>query len=130
MLPFDVAVRRGEKVVVVECDGRQHFEDVDRWHSTVAVQLQRDTYKAFCALRNKTSIVRIRQEDVRGGTWTTWQTRLVAAVNKALDATEPMIEYLAMEPILYDHHKEHLARALDAGCAFYSGDGEDSGDED
>jgi hypothetical protein len=91
-------------------------------------QLQQDTFKAFCALRNGMSLVRIHQADVCGGKWPTWQTQLKAAITKALETEEPFVTYLARDVSVYDKHKESLAKALDDGRALYTGTESDSED--
>jgi hypothetical protein len=129
-LPFDVAVRREGKVVIVEVDGIQHFEDMAYWGTTADKLVQRDTFKAFCALQNGVSVIRICQEDVYKGKWPTWQTQLSTAVTKALESDKPTTAYLSIEPSLYDRHKEALAAALERGTASYAGAEGATGDDE
>jgi hypothetical protein len=124
-LPFDIGVRRGDKLALVEVDGPQHFVDMPYWRSDAEIQIQRDTFKAFCALRSGVCVIRISQADVFKGKWPTWQTQLKAAVTRALEVDKPSVVYLSQEAVLYDRHREALARALEKGAALYSGEEEE-----
>jgi hypothetical protein len=125
-LPFDFGVRQADGKVLLEVDGPQHFEDMPYWRSDADGQIQRDTFKAFCALRTgSVSVIRISQADVYGGKWPTWQTQLKTAITRALEADKPSVVYLSQEAVLYDRHREALARALEKGVALYSGEEEE-----
>lgn len=61
MLPFDFAIDEYE--VLIELDGRQHFEQVQNWNSPEE-QHTRDMKKMRDANNNEYTIIRILQEDV------------------------------------------------------------------
>jgi very-short-patch-repair endonuclease len=60
-LPFDFCII--ELKIIIELDGRQHFEQVSNW-STPEEQYTNDLYKQTCANENGYSIIRLLQEDV------------------------------------------------------------------
>ena len=60
-LPFDFYIP--EDNIIIELDGRQHFEQVKNWKSPEE-QFETDKYKEKCANENGYSIIRILQEDV------------------------------------------------------------------
>ena len=60
-LPFDFCII--DYKVIIELDGRQHFEQVSNW-SSPEEQLMNDLYKQTCANENGYSIIRLLQEDV------------------------------------------------------------------
>jgi very-short-patch-repair endonuclease len=61
-LPFDFCIP--EYNIIIELDGRQHFEIVSRFQNNPEEQLQIDKYKEKCANENGYSVIRILQEDV------------------------------------------------------------------
>ena len=60
-LPFDFCIP--EHYIIIELDGRQHFEQVRNWKSPEE-QFENDKYKEECANNNNYSTIRILQEDV------------------------------------------------------------------
>ena len=60
-LPFDFVLE--DNKIIIELDGRQHFEQVSNWDSPDKVQ-KRDKYKMKYANDNNYSVIRILQEDV------------------------------------------------------------------
>jgi very-short-patch-repair endonuclease len=60
-LPFDFCII--EHNIIIELDGRQHFEQVSNW-SSPEEQQNNDLYKQLCANKNNYSIIRLLQEDV------------------------------------------------------------------
>ena len=60
-LPFDFVIEKLK--LIIEIDGRQHFEQVSNW-SSPEFQLENDIYKMKKALENGYSILRIIQEDI------------------------------------------------------------------
>jgi len=59
--PFDFILE--EQKIIIELDGRQHFEQVSNWDNPEKVQ-ERDKYKMKQANDNEYSVIRILQEDV------------------------------------------------------------------
>jgi len=60
-LPFDFCII--DYKIIIELDGRQHFEQVSNW-SSPEEQLINDLYKQSCANKNGYSTIRLLQEDV------------------------------------------------------------------
>ena len=60
-LPFDFVIP--ENKIIIELDGRQHFEQVRNWDDPKKTQ-ENDKYKMKCANDNSYSVIRILQEDV------------------------------------------------------------------
>ena len=61
---FDFLVTlKNEKQIIIELDGRQHYEQVKDWKTPIEQQI-RDKYKEFKAKKNGLSIIRCYQEDV------------------------------------------------------------------
>ena len=61
---FDFFVTiRGKKNIIIELDGRQHFEQVVNWQSPFCQQV-RDKYKEIRAKQNSIPVIRILQKDV------------------------------------------------------------------
>jgi very-short-patch-repair endonuclease len=60
-LPFDFVIP--ENKIIIELDGRQHFEQVRNWDDPKKTQ-ENDKYKMKCANYNNYSVIRILQEDV------------------------------------------------------------------
>lgn len=60
-LPFDFIIP--ENKIIIELDGRQHFEQVRNWDEPKKTQ-ENDKYKMKCANDNNYSVIRILQEDV------------------------------------------------------------------
>lgn len=60
-LPFDFCVT--DYKIIIELDGRQHFEQVSNW-SSPEEQLINDLYKENCANKNGYSTIRLLQEEV------------------------------------------------------------------
>ena len=52
-----------KKQLIIELDGRQHFEQVRNWKSPLEQQI-RDKYKEHLARKKKIPLVRCIQEDV------------------------------------------------------------------
>ena len=54
---------KNNKKLIIELDGRQHFEQVSNWKTPLEHQI-RDKYKEFLAKRHKILLTRCIQEDV------------------------------------------------------------------
>ena len=59
-LPFDFVIE--ERKIIIELDGKQHFEQIGKWQSPE--KTKEIKYKMKCANENGFSIIRILQEDV------------------------------------------------------------------
>jgi very-short-patch-repair endonuclease len=60
-LQFDFCIP--ENKIIIELDGRQHFQQVSNWSSPES-QFENDKYKEKCANDNGYSVIRIIQQDV------------------------------------------------------------------
>ena len=60
-LPFDFVIE--ERKIIIELDGKQHFEQVGKWLSPDE-NMKNDLYKMKCANENGFSVIRILQKDV------------------------------------------------------------------
>lgn len=85
--------------LIIELDGKQHFEDVWNWQSA-SENLERDVYKMKIAVENGYSIVRLLQEDVLYNRHD-WKTKLKLAIKK-YDA--PTIVVICEN----DEYKDHI----------------------
>jgi hypothetical protein len=61
LLPFDFSIP--ELNIIIELDGKQHFEQVRNWDNPDLIQ-KRDKYKMALANENKFSVIRLLQLDV------------------------------------------------------------------
>jgi len=61
-LPFDFYIN--EFNLIIELDGRQHFEVIEYWKNDPEQQQVRDRYKMQCANSKNISVIRIKQVDV------------------------------------------------------------------
>ena len=77
-LPFDFCIE--ELKIILELDGRQHFEQVMNW-KTPEEQYENDKYKEKCANENGYSIIRLLQEDVFNDKYD-WKTELINNIEK------------------------------------------------
>ena len=86
-LPFDFLLK--ELNLILELDGKQHFEQVSNWQSPEETQ-ERDRYKMTKALEHGYTVVRLLQEDV----WfnkNDWEEKLLSNLKKY---AKPTIVYL------------------------------------
>jgi len=60
-LPFDFVIE--ERKIIIELDGKQHFEQIGNWLSPVETR-KNDLYKMNCANESGYSIIRTLQKDV------------------------------------------------------------------
>lgn len=99
-LPFDLCIE--DLKLLVEIDGRQHFEQVLNWETSEVIR-GRDKYKMKCALENGYSIIRISQRDIWNDSydWKTDVTKYIRLYEK------PTIIYLAKDKSIYDVYKEY-----------------------
>ena len=72
--PFDFCIK--EKCVIIELDGRQHFEDVKYWKSSFEDRHAVDLIKQVDANKNGFRVIRLIQEDVWSDKYD-WLTELL-----------------------------------------------------
>lgn len=74
LLRFDFCIE--EKSVIIELDGKGHFEDVEHWKSSFEEQHERDLVKQVDANENGFRVIRLMQEDVWSDKYD-WLTELL-----------------------------------------------------
>jgi very-short-patch-repair endonuclease len=97
-LPFDFVLC--EYKIIIELDGRQHFEQVSNWESPEEQRL-RDIYKMDCAIVQGYTIIRLLQDDV----WrdkNNWQEKLLQHI-KIRELPEKI--FIANDDV-YINHKQ------------------------
>jgi len=125
-LPFDIVVYiNGVPCIIIEVDGPHHFVSGSIYFSAHTndhvAQLQKDTYKAWCAHVNKCTLVRIAQADVwEGGVG--WEETLVGSLNEALAHSTP--SYISVDQTVYYNHHLAFQKAVADNMATYSSNGD------
>jgi very-short-patch-repair endonuclease len=97
-LPFDFLFN--DYKILLEIDGRQHFEQVSNWESPDNI-FKKDIMKMKSALENNYSIIRIFQEDIFYNN-INWQDKIINSI-KYYD--DPSIIYISKNLNLYDNYK-------------------------
>jgi very-short-patch-repair endonuclease len=77
-LPFDFVIE--ELKIIIELDGKQHFEQVGSWLSP-ELTFKNDIYKMNCANQNNYSVIRILQKDIWHNKYD-WLNELCDNINK------------------------------------------------
>jgi very-short-patch-repair endonuclease len=90
-LPFDFCIP--EYKIIIELDGRQHFQQVRNW-SSPEEQFENDKFKEKCANNNGYSVIRLLQEDVFHDTYD-WVKELCDAVEEIKTSNEITNIYLS-----------------------------------
>ena len=88
------------KKVLIELDGRQHFEKVSNWGDPKETR-ENDIIKVINAIDNGYSIIHLLQEDVYYNTYD-WKTKLINTIN---NIEEHKIVWLDNNTNIYDFHK-------------------------
>jgi hypothetical protein len=88
-LPFDFEI---ESNIIIELDGRQHFEQVAKW-SSPEFQKERDIFKMKRAQENGKHVIRLYQEDVWNDA-NEWEKTLIVIIENIKMKTEPTIQYV------------------------------------
>jgi hypothetical protein len=83
-LPFDFCIP--EYKIIIELDGRQHFQQVSNW-SSPEEQQENDKYKEECANKNGYSVIRLLQEDVFNDSYD-WIKELCDAIEEIKSSKE------------------------------------------
>tara|TARA_B100001094_G_scaffold325657_1_gene380380 strand:- start:1326 stop:1877 length:552 start_codon:yes stop_codon:yes gene_type:complete len=76
---YDFMAASTPRKLIVELDGRQHFECVKRFRNDVAKQRSRDMFKMKQAIKNGFNVVRLYQPDVLGDTFD-WKEMLLMSL--------------------------------------------------
>jgi very-short-patch-repair endonuclease/ribosomal protein L31 len=89
-LPFDFCIP--EYNIIIELDGRQHFQQVSNWRSPEE-QFKIDMYKEECANDNGYSLIRLVQKDVLNDSYD-WMSYLLSSIEEIRQSPEIMNMYL------------------------------------
>ena len=89
-LPFDFVIE--ERKVIIELDGKQHFEQIGNWLSPQETR-KNDMYKMKCANENGFSVIRILQKDVYNNKYN-WLSELYENIEKI--TTEKRVQNIYM----------------------------------
>ena len=89
-LPFDFCIP--EYKIIIELDGRQHFQQVRNW-SNPEEQQYNDKFKEKCANDNGYSVIRLLQEDVYNDTYD-WFNELSEKIQLILNSNSIQNIYL------------------------------------
>lgn len=88
--------------VIIEIDGRQHFQQVSNWNSSEET-MSNDVTKMKFAVANELHIIRIVQQDILDKQ-SVWKQRLKDVLDN-INKASPLITYLSSDPNIYDKHK-------------------------
>ena len=96
-LPYDfyIELSNGKKIII-ECDGRQHYEENSHFHRngwTLEKQQDRDIFKMNKALENDISVIRIHQEDVYNYR-INWKKEITDAIDEIKNEDEVSVKVL------------------------------------
>ena len=87
---FDFCIT--ELKIIIELDGRQHFQQVSKW-SSPEEQFENDKYKEKCANENGYSVIRLLQEDVFNDSYD-WNKELCEAIENIKNNNDTKNIYL------------------------------------
>jgi len=96
-LPFDFEICSN---ILVELDGRQHFQQVRNWLAP-ELQKERDLYKMQCAFKNNMHVIRVYQEDV----WNDrndWKNKLQKSILELQTSLQPSLQLVGIDSEYYD----------------------------
>ena len=103
-LPFDICILPHQ--IIIEVDGRQHFQNVSQFKSNAVEQCERDCKKMKIIFKEGYSVIRIVQEDIwLAKTQEEMKTKLKKAIQECIDNNGPMIHYISMDDSMYDNHE-------------------------
>lgn len=103
-LPFDICILPHQ--IIIEVDGRQHFQNVSQFKSNAVEQCERDCNKMKIIFEEGYSIIRIVQEDIwLPKTRDEMFTKLEKAIQECIHHELPMIHYISVDDSMYDNHK-------------------------
>jgi len=89
-LPLDFVIE--ERRIIIELDGKQHFEQIGNWQSPEETQLN-NIYKMKCANENEFSVIRILQKDVYYNKYD-WLNELTNNIKKITDENKAQNIYM------------------------------------
>jgi very-short-patch-repair endonuclease len=103
-LPFDICILPHQ--IIIEVDGRQHFQNVSQFKSNTVEQCERDCKKMKIIFEEGYCVIRIVQEDIWSPkTREEVLTKLEKAIQECIHHELPMIHYISVDDSMYDNHK-------------------------
>jgi len=100
---FNIQIKELKLNIIIELDGRQHFEYVSLFENNVEERQIIDLYKMFQAFKNNHSFIRIFQEDVYLDN-NDWENKLKHCIDKIIKSNHIMSLYVDNGNI-YDIYK-------------------------
>ena len=105
-LPFDFLITINNINIIIEVDGRQHFENISNWNDCIDTR-KRDIFKIKKAIENKYHIIHIFQKFIYNDKLKIWETKLLDAINK-IKISEINIPYFISNDDIYSNHIKDL----------------------
>jgi hypothetical protein len=102
---FNIQIKELKLNIIIELDGRQHFEYVSRFKNNVENRQNIDFYKMFQAYKNNHSFIRIFQKDVFLDN-NDWKNKLKNCIDKIIKSNNIMSLYVD-NGNLYDNYKKN-----------------------
>jgi hypothetical protein len=102
---FNIQIKEQNINIIIELDGRQHFEYVSLFNNNVEDRQNIDFYKMFQAYKNNHSFIRIFQEDVFLDN-NDWKNKLKKCIDKIIKSNNIMSLYVD-NGNLYDNYKKN-----------------------
>lgn len=90
---FNIQIKELKLNIIIELDGRQHFEYVSLFENNVEERQIIDLYKMFQAFKNNHSFIRIFQEDVYLDN-NDWENKLKHCIDKIIKSNHIMSLYV------------------------------------
>jgi very-short-patch-repair endonuclease len=109
-LPFDFYSE--EMNLVIELDGRQHFQEVNIFRETLEIRQKIDFKKMFFLQNKNISLIRIFQEDIYENKYD-WKNDIINNINTHLEnLNEFNISYLSKNHNIYNDYKINYEKYL------------------
>lgn len=99
IMPFDFGLLKNK--ILIELDGRQHFEQIAKWDSHELTQLK-DIEKINYAITKGYSIIHIYQEEVWNDSYN-WKKLLDKAIELLIWGSEPQVLFLSRADVYQKH---------------------------
>lgn len=107
IMPFDFGFE--EYKLLIELDGRQHFEQIAKWDAPEITQLK-DNEKMSNAIINGYSIIRIYQEEVWKDSYD-WKTLLKNQIDQLIVDKTPKVIFISKADV-YNTHNSKLTNEI------------------
>ena len=95
--------------LIIELDGKQHFEPIKKWKSDPKVNQEKDKAKMQFCYEYGLTVIRISQEDVASIKYN-WQSKLLPLIKKH---NKPTVYMLSKKKNLYDPYKQFVSDLLE-----------------